>query len=101
MEEKFNTRYDETKQTVCEACNEVCVSGKPDPCLGVIPGVSNACCGHGKNEAAYIYLGGKPNQAIMSIEKSISWRGEDAVAFFELVKRGQHYEYQNEVEKPQ
>lgn len=25
-----------------------------DPCLGELPGVMNACCGHGKPEEAYI-----------------------------------------------
>lgn len=25
-----------------------------DPCLGVLPGVSNACCGHGEPNKAYI-----------------------------------------------
>jgi hypothetical protein len=28
--------------------------GKPDPCLGNLPGVDNACCGHGVREQAYI-----------------------------------------------
>jgi hypothetical protein len=28
--------------------------GEPDPCLGTLPGVDNACCGHGVREDAYI-----------------------------------------------
>lgn len=28
--------------------------GKADPCLGRLPGVDNACCGHGDPAAAYI-----------------------------------------------
>jgi hypothetical protein len=28
--------------------------GTPDPCLGVLPGVSYACCGHGVAEKTYI-----------------------------------------------
>jgi len=28
--------------------------GEPDPCLGTLPGVDNACCGHGDRSAAYI-----------------------------------------------
>lgn len=27
---------------------------KPDPCLGKLPGVKHACCGHGKKESAYV-----------------------------------------------
>lgn len=29
-------------------------NGKPDPCLGALPGVDNACCGHGIREEAYV-----------------------------------------------
>jgi hypothetical protein len=29
-------------------------AGEPDPCLGVLPGVDNACCGHGVRSEAYI-----------------------------------------------
>lgn len=28
--------------------------GDPDPCLGNLPGVDNACCGHGVREKSYI-----------------------------------------------
>ena len=28
--------------------------GDPDPCLGVLPGVDNACCGHGARAHSYI-----------------------------------------------
>ena len=28
--------------------------GDPDPCLGDLPGVDNACCGHGVPDQAYI-----------------------------------------------
>lgn len=28
--------------------------GDPDPCLGNLPGVDNACCGHGVREDSYI-----------------------------------------------
>jgi hypothetical protein len=29
----------------------------PDPCIGYLPGVYNACCGHGKSKDAYICFG--------------------------------------------
>lgn len=28
--------------------------GEADPCLGELPGVDNACCGHGVRDLAYI-----------------------------------------------
>jgi len=41
----------------CARCGRVFQGsnvGEPDPCLGTLPGVDNACCGHGVPEAAYI-----------------------------------------------
>lgn len=28
--------------------------GEVDPCLGILPGVDNACCGHGVKSQAYV-----------------------------------------------
>ena len=33
-------------------------AGKPDPCLGQLPGVTNACCGHGNRDEAYVVFEG-------------------------------------------
>lgn len=40
----------------CAACGECYTlgEGEVDPCLGVLPGVDNACCGHGRREESYI-----------------------------------------------
>ena len=40
----------------CKKCGALFPLGKGevDPCLGVLPGVDNACCGHGISEQAYI-----------------------------------------------
>ena len=41
----------------CKKCGAVFQGsnvGEPDPCLGNLPGVDNACCGHGVPEQAYI-----------------------------------------------
>jgi hypothetical protein len=35
----------------CRACGRSCGGQCPDPCLGVLPGVSYACCGHGEKPA--------------------------------------------------
>lgn len=32
--------------------------GLPDPCLGMLPGVTNACCGHGNPSESYICFEG-------------------------------------------
>ncbi len=41
-------------QRTCDKCGETVVEGQPDPCIGYIEGVSAACCGHGKDEDAYV-----------------------------------------------
>lgn len=41
----------------CKKCGKVFEGsniGEPDPCLGNLPGVDNACCGHGVAEQAYV-----------------------------------------------
>jgi len=41
----------------CKKCGKVFEGsndGKADPCLGELPGVDNACCGHGEKSHAYI-----------------------------------------------
>ena len=39
----------------CAKCGSVKWSGdgEVDECLGLLPGVTNACCGHGDTEASY------------------------------------------------
>lgn len=32
--------------------------GEPDPCLGNLPGVTNACCGHGEAKDSYMCFEG-------------------------------------------
>lgn len=40
----------------CKKCGKLFPlgEGEIDPCLGVLPGVDNACCGHGVRESSYI-----------------------------------------------
>lgn len=40
----------------CKKCGKLFPlgEGEVDPCLGVLPGVDNACCGHGIRENSYI-----------------------------------------------
>ncbi len=53
--------YNDTNKPVRDNINISCgFCGRPktkegyDACLGTIPGIMNACCGHGNNEEAYI-----------------------------------------------
>lgn len=38
----------------CGHCGLHIPDGEPDPCLGRLPGVTNACCGHGDPKQAYV-----------------------------------------------
>jgi hypothetical protein len=43
----------------CRKCGEDNTPEGHDACLGTLPGVANACCGHGDDESAYVqYEGG-------------------------------------------
>lgn len=41
-------------QALCRRCRTLYVPGEPDPCLGLLPGVVEACCGHGVTGKAYV-----------------------------------------------
>ena len=38
----------------CIKCKKLFSLEECDPCLGILPGVNNACCGHGIKERSYI-----------------------------------------------
>ena len=42
------------KDRPCGHCGRVQTEEGHDGCLGTLPGVKNACCGHGIEEEAYI-----------------------------------------------
>lgn len=52
MSGQFEQREDEA--THCGACKMAWRADGVDPCLGRLPGVVNACCGHGDVEMSYI-----------------------------------------------
>ena len=45
---------DNWDKTPCGNCGEMPTMENHDMCLGNLPGVMNACCGHGDVEEAYI-----------------------------------------------
>lgn len=73
----------------CDYCDRDMGDG-PDACLGLIPGVSHACCGHGVVEDAYVVLGGPENvDADCETYRNLTLRGTVANAFFALIKCGE------------
>lgn len=37
-------------------CSCIADDNESDECLGILPGIANACCGHGDAESAYVQL---------------------------------------------
>jgi len=83
--EKGEFIYSDTKEPVignyqdrpCGKCGEYRTKEGHDPCLGELPGLMNACCGHGIDTSAYAqYLNGS------------TVNGEEALEVFKELKNG-------------
>jgi hypothetical protein len=59
------------KTRKCGKCNESITADGHDPCIANLPGVLNACCGHGGEHDIYV----------MFEDRSVK-RGEEAKEFF-------------------
>jgi hypothetical protein len=62
----------------CTFCGRLADPDGPDPCLGWLPGVQNACCGHGIDPAVH----GGVEQAYVQFLGGPTWRGAAAHAYF-------------------
>lgn len=51
----FHLRHD---AFICPACKTPVEKGDPDPCLGRLPGVLIACCGHRKDRGYIVFENG-------------------------------------------
>jgi hypothetical protein len=71
----------------CDRCQHPVGDGV-DRCLGTLPGVSHACCGHGDDAKAYVVLGGRPNQAMCEIPDAVTLTGAKALAYFASLALG-------------
>ena len=47
-------RVSDNPWRACGHCNRENTPEGHDPCLGTLPGVMNACCGHGDTADAYV-----------------------------------------------
>ncbi len=58
---------------------------EPDPCIGYLPGVFNACCGHGDDAEAYITFGLRGDGRSDTI-KSPRHYGKDAIFVMNAIR---------------
>ena len=55
----------------CKRCGAKDIGGDaPDPCIGKLPGVVSACCGHGTHEGHIRF----ENRAKIILDKEGQWR---------------------------
>ena len=54
LKAEYSFRRHREREYHCAECGEGHSAQHPDPCLGRLPGVLGACCGHGDREEAYI-----------------------------------------------
>lgn len=60
----------------CAKCGASFEPGaEPDPCLGTLPGVVEACCGHGQLHKAYVMF-----------EDGVLWRGVRRIERHDLTR---------------
>jgi hypothetical protein len=86
---KRGEQTDHGQAGYCGKCEKHMPDG-PDACLGLIPGVSHACCGHGCDDRAYVVLGGPENvDADCETFRHVVLYGYAALAFFDLIAHGE------------
>lgn len=63
----------------CAKCGAMFSLGESetDPCLGVLPGVDNACCGHGVRSESYIRFETGVVVKDFKIEYTERWEGSE------------------------
>ena len=54
----------------CGRCNNPETAEGHDACLGTLPGVMNACCGHGDDKSAYVQF---PDSTCIRGEKALDY----------------------------
>lgn len=54
----------------CKYCGQSTTPEGHDGCLGILPGVKNACCGHGQLESAYVQF---EDNRVLRGRKALDW----------------------------
>jgi len=72
------------KPRPCKKCGKLWPVGEgmPDPCFGRLPGVDNACCGHGDPTHAYIrFTNGVVIEGFDKISYTNAYKGEKILEY--------------------
>lgn len=68
---KYDDGHPFDDSRACAECKVMHEKDGPDPCLGWLPGVDFACCGHGDPHYEYVKAGG------IRYDSVEEWRGEN------------------------
>jgi len=76
----------EGREGFCLSCQKWMGRREPDACLGFLPGVAHACCGHGSSDpitgGAYCVFGDAPDEGVYEMkEVAVLW-GDAATHYF-------------------
>lgn len=66
----------------CGYCNEFNTAEGHDACLGTLPGVINACCGHGSVREAYVQFKNKDvvrGSAAVEVQEILKMQRRDGI----------------------
>jgi len=61
---------DNWRDRPCGKCGHMPTAEGHDPCLGTLPGVINACCGHGDVRYAYVMF---EDKSTLRYQDAITW----------------------------
>jgi len=71
----------------CGRCGERVILHEPDPCLGYLPGIAHACCGHGVSARAYCvgWNDCQPDDPVVNSDRPtygyFDYRGKEALDY--------------------
>lgn len=63
--------------TVCQKCQKERTPEGHDPCLGTLPGVDFACCGHGEDEGYIAFSNGMCVRMYVTRVEDRAWKRTD------------------------
>ncbi len=76
LDARNNSELKSFEKVPCKACGRYKTYEGHDGCLGELIGITNACCGHGNNNAAYIQF-----------FDGTAIHGEDAITIQNILKK--------------
>ena len=62
-------RFVKVEDLRCISCKKKATKDGHDPCIANLPGVTDACCGHGRHEGYIVFENGTTIRGFFEVEK--------------------------------